>query len=569
MKYKLLCLFWAVLFLQGISFGQLPNLIPFPYDSTKVATGDSAMVVTAHPLATKVGIMILQQGGNAADAAVAVQFTLAVVYPQAGNIGGGGFLVYRDQNGKVAALDYREKAPAAATEKMYLDTAGKVIDNKSRYGIFACGVPGTVDGMWEFHQKYGKLPWARLLDPAIQLAEKGYQISQQEAEHLNSERINFLRYSGIMPAFVKKSKWEAGDWLIQKDLAASLRRIAGDGRAGFYEGATAALIEYEMGKRGGLITKEDLLNYHSAWRAPLEFDWQGLHFITMPPPSSGGIILAQLLKMTGQYPLGSYGFHSSAAIHLMAEAERRAFADRPIYLGDPDFNKIPVPQLTSDAYAQERIKTFQAERVTPSDRVGTGKVKESEETTHYSIVDAQGNAVSVTTTLNDSYGSRVVVSGAGFILNNEMDDFSAKPGAANLYGAIGGKPNAISPGKRPLSSMTPTIITRDGKVSMVVGTPGGTTIPTSVFQIVTNVYVFGLSLPEAVAAGRFHHQWLPDKIMMEENAFPENIVDQLRAKGHNVETRGPIGRVEAIMRLPDGLWQGVADPRGDDCAGGY
>lgn len=550
-------------------WSQLPSYIPFPYDSTKVVTADTAVVVTAHPLATMVGVQILRQGGNAIDAAVAVQFALAVVYPQAGNLGGGGFLVYRDEKGKAVVLDYREKAPAAATETMYQDTAGKVIEAKSRYGIFACGVPGTVDGMWEVHKKYGRLPWARLLDPATELAEKGYQISAQEAEQLNAERINFLRHSGIQPAFVKKTKWEAGDWLIQKDLAATLRRIASDGRAGFYEGATAALIDYEMQKRGGLITKEDLLNYHSVWRTPLEFDWQGLHFITMPPPSSGGIILAQLLKMTGQYPLASYGFHSAQAIHLMAEAERRAFADRAIYLGDPDFVKIPLKQLTSDQYAADRMTSYNPQKATPSDRVGTFKAKESEETTHYSIVDGQGNAISVTTTLNDSYGSRVVVSGAGFILNNEMDDFSAKPGASNLYGAIGGRPNAITGGKRPLSSMTPTIITRNGKVDMVVGTPGGTTIPTSVFQIVTNVYVFNRALPDAVRDGRFHHQWLPDRIVYEEGVLPESLTEELRALGHNVEPRGPIGRVEAIIRLPDGRWQGVADDRGDDCAGGF
>ncbi len=569
MKNALAALVWSFLLLPFGLRGQLPNLIPFPYDSTKVIAADSAVVVTAHPLATMVGVQILRQGGNAVDAAVAVQFALAVVYPQAGNIGGGGFLVYRDNNGQVATIDYREKAPAAATETMYQDSAGNVIAAKSRMGIFASGIPGTVDGMWEVHKKYGRLPWGQLVAPAIQLAEKGYQISAQEAEHLNSEKYNFLRQSGIQPVFVKMKDWHAGDWLIQKDLAATLRRIASEGREGFYEGATAALIVNEMQKRGGLITTQDLHDYHSVWRAPLEFDWQGLHFVTMPPPSSGGIILAQLLKMTGNFPLKSQGFHSPEAVHLMVEAERRAFADRAVYLGDPDFGKIPTRQLISDAFAKERMAAFDPQKATHSDRVGTGKVKESEETTHYCIVDAQGNAVSVTTTLNDSYGSRVVVSGAGFILNNEMDDFSAKPGASNLYGAIGGKPNAIAPGKRPLSSMTPTIVVKDTKVSMVVGTPGGTTIPTSVFQIVTNVYVFGRSLPDAVRDGRFHHQWLPDKIVIEENALPERTIEQLQKMGHTVEVRSPIGRVEAIMRLPNGKWQGVADNRGDDCAGGY
>lgn len=545
------------------------QIVPFPYTVQKEATGDSAMVVTAHPLATKVGLDILRKGGNAIDAAIAVQFALAVVYPQAGNIGGGGFLVFRGKNGNTDALDFREKAPAAATETMFLDSTGRVVAAKSRYGIFASGVPGTVDGMWEAHKKYGVLPWGELVSPAIELANKGYQITEQEAQNLNDERFSFVRQSSIMPAFVKMEKWEAGDWLIQKDLGQTLARIAGAGRDGFYAGGTAALIVHEMGKKNGLITAGDLKNYHSVWRRPIEFNYRDLRVVTMPPPSSGGIILQQLLGMAGQFPLKTYGFHSAKAVHLMAEAERRSYADRAEHMGDPDYWKVPVKHLTDSAYLKLRMADFREDKVTPSAQVAAGKFRESEETTHYSIVDAEGNAVSVTTTLNDSYGSRVVVSGAGFILNNEMDDFSAKPGAPNLYGAVGGKANAISPGKRPLSSMTPAIVLKDGKPWLVIGTPGGTTIPTSVFQVIVNVAEFGMSLPDAVKAGRFHHQWKPDKIFIEEGALSEEVVRELGAMGHTVEPRSPIGRVEAIIRLANGRWQGVADERGDDAAAGY
>jgi gamma-glutamyltranspeptidase/glutathione hydrolase len=543
---------------------------PFPYTIQKEASADSVMVVCAHPLATQVGIDILKKGGNAIDAAVAVHFALAVVYPQAGNIGGGGFLVYRDHDGPTATLDFREKAPAAATEKMYLDSAGNVLPSKSRFGALACGVPGAVDGMWEAHKKYGKLPWVQLVNPAIELADKGYQVTEHEAQNLNDERFNFVRNSSIVPAFVKFDNWKAGDWLIQKDLAETLRRIAGNGRAGFYEAATAALIVHEMGLRNGLITEEDLLNYHSVWRKPLEFEYKSYHVITMPPPSSGGVILQQLLTMTSWYPLKSYGFHSAAAVHLMAEAESRAYADRAEYMGDPDFVKFPVKGLTDTVYLKSRMADFSPEIATPGKKIKAGQVKESDQTTHFSIVDRDGNAVAVTTTLNDSYGSRSVVSGAGFILNNEMDDFSVKPGSPNLYGAIGGKANAIQPKKRPLSSMTPTIVTRAGKLWMVVGTPGGTTIPTSVFQVIVNAAEFGLSLPDAVKAKRFHHQWRPDAIQMEDGALPDDVQNKLTQMGHAVNVRpSAIGRVEAIMVLPGGKLQGVADNRGDDSAQGF
>lgn len=561
-------LLFVLFFSVGLTL-QAQKYIPFPYSIEKDLLADSAAVVAAHPLATRVGISILRQGGNAVDAAVAVQFALAVVYPQAGNIGGGGFMIYRSAKGQTAALDFREKAPAAAAETMYQDSAGNVLPNKSRFGVFACGVPGSVDGMWAAHQKFGRLPWAQLLAPAIELADKGYQITQREAEQLVGEKPNFIRNSTMVPVFIKMHEWEAGDWLIQKELANTLSRIASSGRDGFYSGPTAAMIAAEMQKKNGLITLDDLKNYHSVWRTPLEFDWRGLHIISMPPPSSGGILLQQMFGMLGDTDLRTARFHAVPAIHLMVEAERRAYADRAKHMGDPDFYKVPLKTLGSAKYLKSRMADFDPERATVSADVQAVDIKTSEETTHFSIVDAEGNAVSVTTTLNDSYGSRVVVSGAGFLLNNEMDDFSAKPGAPNLYGAIGGKANAVAPHKRPLSSMTPTIVTQNGQLSLVVGTPGGTTIPTSVFQVILNVYEFDLPLREAVQNKRFHHQWLPDKIQIEAGAFSDETIEILRRMGHTVEVRDPIGRVEAIYRFPKGKLRAVADERGDDAAAGY
>ncbi len=552
------------------SHAQIPNYIPFPYSIDKQINEDTAMVVTAHPLATFVGLDVLRKGGNAIDAAVAVQFALAVVYPQAGNIGGGGFMLYRPKKGETAALDFRETAPAGAVEKMYLDSLGNVQEGKSRFGILAAGVPGTVDGMWEAHQKYGKMPWAELLQYAIDLAQKGFQITEHEAKNLTSENSNFIRNSRVIPPFAHMGAWKIGEWLIQKELAQTLTRISGGGRDGFYKGWTASLIEFDMKDRGGLITMTDLENYHCVWRKPMEFDHKNLHVITMPPPSSGGIILAQCLRMVDGVPGIDSGFQSVPAIHAMVEAERRAFADRAEYLGDPDFVKVPVAGLMDSAYLRSRMADYDPERATLSKDLGAGKPKkESEETTHYSIMDGKGNMVSVTTTLNDSYGSRCVVAGAGFILNNEMDDFSAKPGATNLYGAVGSTANKIAPGKRPLSSMTPVIILKDKKPWLIAGTPGGTTIPTSMFQLVMNLWKFKMPLVDAVQKSRFHHQWKPDQIKYEEEGLPELTLERLRRMGYDLAPRSPIGRMEAILIKPDGKLEGVADHRGDDCAGGF
>ena len=545
-------------------------IVPFPYTSNKEVMADTAAVVSAHPLATMVGIEVLRRGGNAIDAAVAMQFALAVVYPQAGNIGGGGFLLYRSAKGETTALDYREKAASKATENMYQDSLGRVLAQKCRFDVLSAGVPGTVDGMWQAHKKYGKRPWSELLDPAIQFAEKGYQITAREAAQLNKEQSNFVRFNTILPAFVRMDRpWEAGDWLIQKDLGNTLRWIASGGRDEFYKGRAAKLIVREMEKRGGLITHQDLNAYQSVWRTPLEFGFQDMRILSMPPPSSGGLLLQQMLAMITLLPDAEYAFHSAESVHAMAEVERRAYADRAMHMGDPDFWKVPAKALTSPEYLYSRMRNFDPMKATPSDSLMAGLFAVGEETTHYNVVDAEGNAVSVTTTLNDSYGSRTVVSAAGFILNNEMDDFSAKPGVPNLYGAVGGKANAIAPGKRPLSSMTPTIVTRNNKTILVAGTPGGTTIPTSVFQLLVNAFVFKLSPAECVQQGRFHHQWRPDELFVEEGALSDEVVEQLRNKGHTVTVREPIGRVEAIFMDAQGKKTAVADRRGDDCAGGY
>ncbi len=531
----------------------------------------NGVVVTAHPEASKVGVEILKKGGNAIDASIAVQFALAVVYPNAGNIGGGGFLVYRDAKGKTDALDYREKAPLKASEDMYWDKNGNAITDLSLYGQFAAGVPGTVDGMVKAHEKYGKLNWKELVQPAINLAQKGFKITKQQASELTNKHNDFVKYNSKTNALTSKSSWKEGDLLIQKDLANTLELIQQKGRAGFYEGKTADLIVKEMKRGNGIISHEDLKEYQSVWRTPVSGNYKGLKVISMPPPSSGGIALVSLFQSIEDYPINKWGFQADSTIQVMVEAERRVYADRAEHLGDPDFIKVPQKQLLDKSYNVNRMKDFSFDKATPSSAIKAGEIigKESMETTHYVIVDKDGNAASVTTTLNNSYGSLVVVEGAGFLLNDEMDDFSVKPGTPNLYGLVGGKANAIEPSKRMLSSMTPSILEKDGKLFMVVGTPGGSTIITSVFQAILNVVDFGMTMQEAVAAPRFHHQWLPDQIDYEPNAISENVRESLKQKGYTLKERKPYGRVEGILVNSDKTYQAGADPRGDDKAVGY
>ena len=531
----------------------------------------NGVVVTAHPEASKVGVEILKKGGNAIDASIAVQFALAVVYPNAGNIGGGGFLVYRDAKGKTDALDYREKAPLKASEDMYWDKDGNAIKDLSLYGQFSAGVPGTVDGMVKAHEKYGKLNWKELVQPSINLAQKGFKITKQQANELTNKHNDFVKYNSNTNALTFKSSWKEGDLLVQKDLANTLKLIQQKGRAGFYEGKTADLIVKEMKRGNGIISHEDLKSYQSVWRTPVSGNYKGFKVISMPPPSSGGIALVSLFQSIEDYPINKWGFQADSTIQVMVEAERRVYADRAEHLGDPDFVKVPQKQLLDKSYNVNRMKDFSFDKATPSSAIKAGEIigKESMETTHYVIVDKDGNAVSVTTTLNNSYGSLVVVEGAGFLLNDEMDDFSVKPGTPNLYGLVGGKANAIEPSKRMLSSMTPSILEKDGKLFMVVGTPGGSTIITSVFQAILNVVDFGMTMQEAVAAPRFHHQWLPDQIDYEPNAISENVRESLKQKGYTLKERKTYGRVEGILVNTDGTYQAGADPRGDDKAIGY
>jgi gamma-glutamyltranspeptidase/glutathione hydrolase len=531
----------------------------------------NGMVVSASEIASQVGVDILKKGGNAVDAAVAVQFALAVVYPNAGNLGGGGFMVYRSAKGETSTLDFREKAAAAANRDMYLDASGNPIVEKSLYGQLAAGVPGSVAGMEEAHQQYGKLKWEDLVNPAVELAANGFKVTARQANELNGLKNRFTKLNPLGTALVKDTKWAAEDVLVQTELANTLRAIAKEGRKGFYEGAVADSIVAEMQRGGGIISKQDLIAYKAIWRKPVTGKYRGYDVVTMPPPSSGGIALIQLLKSVEPFPLTRWGFNSDSTVQVMIEAERRVYADRAAHLGDPDFYKVPQQKLVDDAYIKQRMSTFNWQSASTSASVSAGEIApaEHEETTHFSIVDRDGNAVAITTTLNGSYGAGVVVKGAGFLLNNEMDDFSVKPGAPNMYGLVGGEANAIAPGKRMLSSMTPAILSKNGELYMVVGTPGGSTIITSVFQTILNVVDFNMSMQNAVNAKKFHHQWLPDEVVVENKALDSLTIEKLKAKGYKIVPRGAIGRVDAILKTKWGYYQGGADPRGDDKAIGW
>lgn len=536
------------------------------YSIQKQITCTKGAVVSAHPLASMVGLDILKQGGNAFDAAIATQLALAVVYPGAGNIGGGGFLLAHLKSGENISLDYREKAPSKASRDMYLDENGNVQTNLSRYGHLASGVPGTVAGLFA-SMKYARLPFKKLIQPAIDLAEKGFAITAAQASSFNYNKKEFLEQNLSPVAFVKEEKWKAGDILIQKELANTLKRIRDKGQRGFYEGETARLIVAEMQNGKGIITLDDLKNYLAKERTVLSFNYKDYQVISMPLPSSGGVLLEQMMKMIEDRNIAAMEFQTAASVQLMTEVERRAFADRGEFLGDPDFVKVPVETLVSKAYLKERMKDYEPGKAGNSKTTRAGVIKESEETTHLSVFDAEGNAVAVTTTLNDSYGSHTVVAGAGFILNNEMDDFSAKPGVPNMYGAIGNDKNAIAPGKRMLSSMTPTIVLKDGAPFLVVGTPGGTTIPTSVFQTLVNILEFNMSADDAVNKPKFHHQWLPDTLYVEKD-LSADVQNQLKEMGYNIKPREAIGRTE-VIQIRNKKIIAVADKRGDDDARGF
>lgn len=532
-----------------------------------------AVVVTAEERATQAGLDILEQGGNAVDAAVGVQFALAVTLPRAGNIGGGGFMVVQMADGTRASLDFREKAPAKAHRDMFLDENREYLPNVSRRGPLASGVPGVVDGMAQALERFGTLSLEEVLQPAIRLAREGYPLSYTQASELNSAAESLSQFDASRGYFLRTDgrEWEKGDLFIQPDLARTLERIACEGRDGFYKGETARLIAEQMERTDGWITKEDLANYRAQWRVPIRSRWHGYELLMMPPPSSGGLVVQQILEMSEPFDLAAMGHNSADYIHTLSEAMRRSFADRNHHLGDPDFVEIPIDYLTRKAYLRDRMSSFDPGHASTSEEITHGnpaRVIESDETTHYSILDSEGSAVAITTTLNGSFGSMMSVAGAGFLLNNEMDDFTSKPGEANMFGLVEGANNAIEPGKRMLSSMTPTLVTRDGTVRAVLGAAGGPRIITATLQTFLNLTLFEMNAREAMNAPRFHHQWLPDRIWLEEYAGTADTERILEERGHQVDRLGTVGRVHLIWVDDEGDRYAVPDPRGSGFGGG-